>query len=271
MARAHVEHIHAPQIEVQPLWWPGWPGGAQVKLLSEDDVSGALTSLMLLPEGYARPAGRLHSDQELLVLSGSLAVGDVTMDRLTYRYVAPEMSEARWDVLEDAELLYMTRSGKPDLFTGNELTDGAGVLHIASAELPWKAVPFPGGPPGVEVALLRIDPVSAEVSMLARGNGPRTHHHWEYHDCTEEAYMIEGDITIGPGGLMSPGTYFWRPPYYTHGWSSSETTSLLYVHTGGQLINHYADSADRTPEENRAEWETQALRQLRAARAALLA
>jgi hypothetical protein len=252
MARAHVEHIHAPEIEAQQLSWPGWPSEATVKILSCDDESGALTALLSLPRGYGRPQGSVVADTELLILSGRLAIGGSVLGRLSYRYTPPSVAEPAWEAGEDTELLFMTRTGGPELNADADPVGAPGAVTLDGNDLPWGPSPIANGPPNSMVAMLRRDPDSGEMTALARGR-PRSHPVYEFHDCIEECFLIEGDITIGPGGEMRPGTYFWRPPYYTHGQARSETGSLLYVYTDSELINHFTDRMDRTPEENRAQ------------------
>ena len=52
---------------------------------------------------------------------------------------------------------------------------------------------------------------------------------------------------------MEAGSYFWRPPYVTHGpfYSRSGRVSLTWC--SGPLANHFVDDPRRTVEENRAE------------------
>jgi len=83
MGRAHVEHIHSPEIDATALVWSGWPPGAAVKILSVDDETGAQSSLVTLPSGYRRPIGLAHAETEALVISGTLRVGETTLPTLS--------------------------------------------------------------------------------------------------------------------------------------------------------------------------------------------
>ena len=64
--------------------------------------------------------------------------------------------------------------------------------------------------------------------------------------------MIEGDIWLGNSGVMRDGSYFWRPPFITHGPFYSETGALMLVWVPSSLVNHVPESAASTPEENLA-------------------
>ena len=75
----------------------------------------------------------------------------------------------------------------------------------------------------------------------------------EYHDCVEEAYLVEGDIRLQNSGNMTKGKYFWRPPYVAHGPFYSKGGMLALIYIDSPLINHFIDDPRRTVEENRAE------------------
>ena len=70
MARGWVELAHAPEIEPVPLPAEGWPLGAEIRVLSRDTDSGALTGLLRLPPGYRRGPGHLKIESEFFLLSG---------------------------------------------------------------------------------------------------------------------------------------------------------------------------------------------------------
>ena len=73
--RGWVELAHAPELPWEPAHGENWPFGAEVKVLSRDESSGALTGIVRLPEGYRRGAGHHEGATEYLVLSGGLRVG----------------------------------------------------------------------------------------------------------------------------------------------------------------------------------------------------
>lgn len=61
--------------------WMAHPGvhGARVKLLYRDAMSGLYTALVHLPQGVVLPAREHAAPEEVLVIEGSVTVGDVTM------------------------------------------------------------------------------------------------------------------------------------------------------------------------------------------------
>jgi hypothetical protein len=57
---------------------------------------------------------------------------------------------------------------------------------------------------------------------------------------------------------MNAGTYFWRPPFVTHGNGYRKMGGLLYVYTDSHLVNNFTDGFHRTPDENRQQLEREA-------------
>src|SRR5207248_3052235 len=129
---------------------------------------------------------------ELVVLSGSLRVGGRPLGRLSYEYVPPETAQESWEAAEPTELLFMTRMGPPDLVPGKGRAPTAGCVGLAADSLPWGPSPIPNGPPNIEAAILRMVDETGEMSLLTRGSGPRETPFYEYHDCVEECFLIDG-------------------------------------------------------------------------------
>jgi len=258
MGRAHVEHVHAPQLEAEPLAWDGWPEGASVKVLSSDLGTGALTALVMLPAGYRRPAALAPAKTEVLVVSGTLRVGDATFGRCSYLYAPAGSVHAAWESVTDTELLVMARTGPAHLKPTGQPPASAGTILLDGGPLPWGPTPVPNGPPATEVAILRRDEETGEMSVLVRKLGESVFPVFEFHECVEECFMLEGWLAIDnqatEGGDMHPGTYFWRPPFVTHGQSRSRA-ALFYIYTDVALVNRFTDGFHRTPQENRRQYE----------------
>jgi hypothetical protein len=254
MGRAHVEHIHSPEIDATPLEWSGWPAGASVKSLSVDEDTGALSSLVQLPAGYRRPISLAQAETEVLVISGVLRVGDATLPRPSFLYTPAGTAQESWEAIEDAELLFMTRTGPPGLAPASGPAGVDDVIVMAADELSWGPNPIADGPPRVEVAIQRMDPTTGEMSALVRHTGTNERTVFEYHDCVEEVFLLDGWLELQnsetEGGEMRPGSYFWRPPYVTHG-QSRNRDPFYYVYTDSRLVNRRTDGLHRTPEENR--------------------
>jgi hypothetical protein len=254
--------VHSPEIESHELTWRGWAEGAHVKILSRDDETGAVTVLLDLPSGYERAEGHHAGNCELVVLAGALEVGDRRLRRLSYVYSPPRAMQEPWRAAEATQVIFMTRTGPPELLRKGGGADVAGRIRLGGDELSWGASPIPNGPPNIEAAVLRLVAETGEMSLLTRGSGPRETPFFEYHDCVEECFLIDGgSITLDNSGTMRAGSYFWRPPYVTHGPVRTEGDTVLYVYTDSKLVNHYfTDDGNRTPEDNRREAEREAAR-----------
>jgi hypothetical protein len=74
----------------------------------------------------------------------------------------------------------------------------------------------------------------------------------EFHDCVEEIYLLDGDIRLGNSGLMTAGSYLWRPPFVTHGPFFSRSGGLMLVWVPSTLVNHVPSGPQASPEENLA-------------------
>jgi hypothetical protein len=75
----------------------------------------------------------------------------------------------------------------------------------------------------------------------------------EFHDTVEEMYQVVGDTTLRNSGRMDPGSYFWRPPYITHGPFSSEQGGIMYLYTDGKLVNYFTDDPEQSMAANIAQ------------------
>jgi hypothetical protein len=163
-----------------------------------------------------------------------------------------------WESITATELLYMARSGPADLAPTTDPPGTSTTVLLHGDRLPWGPTPVPNGPPRIEVAILRRVEQTGEMSILVREEGENVYPVFEFHECVEECFMLDGWLTLRnhetEGGDMYPGTYFWRPPYVTHGQSRSRD-SLFYVYTDVTLVNRFTDGFHRTPEENRRQHE----------------
>jgi ChrR Cupin-like domain len=251
MARGWVELAHAPEIEPVPLPAEGWPVGAEIRVLSQDTDSGAVTGLLRLPPGFRRGPGHLKIESEFFLLSGSLRIGGALHEFGFYDYAPPGSTHEPWSTEAGCELLLMARNGAPD-FVPLPGPDGVeGRIQLESEEMPWALSHVPGPPPGLIHKVLRIVDETGEMTVLACSVPHYDYPRLEFHDCVEEIYCVDGEIWLGNAGTMKAGSYLWRPPYITHGPFYSGPGSVILVWTPSTLINHYVDDPSRTPEENR--------------------
>jgi hypothetical protein len=251
MGREHVEHLHTPEVEPTEFGALNWPNGTEAIVLSRDEGTGGLTALLRLPAGYHRVAGTLGADSQYLILSGSLWTGETARVNGFYEFVPAGSGMPVWSTTEPCEIFFKVE-GDPTLDPGDApIADGH--LQIDSSRMPWMSNPVEGAAEGLVTKMLRFVEATGEMTAIV-ANPPRFDYpELEFHDCVEEMYLIEGDMRLANSGLMSPGSYFWRPGYITHGPFYSHTGSLMFLWTSGTLINHVPANPGSTPEENLAQ------------------
>ena len=124
---------------------------------------------------------------------------------------------------------------------------------LDTARMDWIISPIPGPPCGLLLKPLRVDSNSGASTFLS-GIVPQYHYPFiEYHRCVEESFLIRGDIRLGNSGLMTAGSYFYRPAYVSHGPFYSHAGKLGLSSTDGPLDNHYIDDPFRSAEQNFAD------------------
>jgi hypothetical protein len=128
-----------------------------------------------------------------------------------------------------------------------------GRIALDTERMPWAIARVPGPDPGLLSKTLRHGEQTGERTFLCSCVRRYDYSKLEYHDCVEESFCIEGEIWMGSSGTMRAGSYFWRPPYVTHGPFYSREGMVALFTTDGPLVNHYVDDPRRTPDENRAE------------------
>jgi hypothetical protein len=256
MARGHIEIIQASEVAPAEMPGSGWPPGARVRVLSDDSDTGALTAVVSLPAGYRRGSGSLEAASDLFLISGTMRFGPTVRAPGFYQHTPAQATAEQWAASTDCELLLLS-AGPPD-FTPGDPASGPpdGQINLDTETMPWARGRHPGPPPGLFSKTLRHDPETGARVFLCGCVRRYDYPMIEYHDCHEEAYHIAGDMRMGTSGLMSPGSYFWRPPYVTHGPFYSHAGMIALMTVDGPLVNHYVTDPRRTPEENRAEAQT---------------
>lgn len=253
MGRGHVEILHEADVPYAALAAEGWPIGAELKRLSHDPETGALTGLLRLPPGYRRPRGHHTTQTELFVIDGSVRVGDAVREWGYYEFSPAETTHEPWTSDGGATVVLFTR-GRPDFVPAPDRGAG-GRIALDTERIPWSISNVPGPDPGMLSKTLRHSDDTGERVFLCCCVRRYDYAKLEYHDCIEESFCIEGEITMGSSGQMRAGSYFWRPPYLTHGPFYSREGMISLFTVDGPLLNHYVDDPRRTAQENRAEAE----------------
>jgi hypothetical protein len=250
VSRGHVEFAHAPEVSEQTLPAAGWPAGATARVLSTDSGTGAFSGVVSLPPGYRRPAGHFRTETECLVLSGSVRVDEESRGVGYYEYAPAGSDHAPWSTETGAELLLLARGGRADFHSAASGNGREGRIELETERMEWIVSPVPGPPEGMVLKILRHVESTGEMTALCSSVPHYDYPMLEFHDCVEEIYLIEGDIWLGNSGLMTAGSYLWRPPFITHGPFFSRTGALMLVWVPSTLVNHVPAAPESTPEEN---------------------
>lgn len=248
--RGHRELVHAHTVASGPVPASGWTADATVRVLSANPLSGAFSGLLRLPKGFRRPAGWFGVDTEWLVLSGWLWVGRELRNYGTYDWAPAGSGQEELVVLEDAEILFMPRTGAPDFTAGAAPNGDEGVIRVATEEIPWVRAQTKNAPEYGRSKYMRRDPQTGAMSAVIWSPPGARHPKIEFHDTVEEMFQIVGDTTLRNSGRMDAGSYFWRPPYITHGPFSSDQGGIMYLYTDGKLVNYFTDNPEQPLAEN---------------------
>lgn len=253
--RGWIELAHAPQIEWEPMPAEGWPVGPQAKVLSRDAADGAFSGVVRLPAGYRRPLGHHAATIEVVILSGTLRLGDGVHGLGWYGYLPAGCTSSAWTAESEVELLFFARTGAPHFRPEPGPNGHEGVVAIDTETVEWNASTRDGIAPGLSHKLLRFDPETGEGCFLGAAVPTWQSPYLEFHHTIEEIYCVSGDINLGNSGRMEAGSYLWRPPFITHGSFWSDNGSVIVVWVDGHLVNHPPERPDSTPEENRRAFE----------------
>lgn len=252
MARPHIEVLHAPDVPATALE-RGWPAGAELRTLSVDDETGALTGVITLPPGYRRLGGHVVTSYDLFILGGTLRIGSVVRECGYFEHAPARATQEPWTTQGGVEFLLMAHQASPQFVPEPGVAPEATYLQIDTELLRWDLSPIPGPPPGHFIKVLRHSEDTGEALSLFKLPPRYDYPLLEYHDCTQEVFYIDGDMWSGNGGLHRAGSYIWRPPYVTHGPFYTHSGCILLSFTDSPLVDRYAPDPRRTPEENRHE------------------
>lgn len=251
MARPHIEFADANALEWQPF--PLWnDGGVQMRLLSEDDETGACTLVLDFPAGWQREqSGYNTAAEELFVLRGDFTIGDTPYSTSCYTYIPAGMLSANAAAGPDGCTLLAMYDARPRFIAATESLPDAKteqyVRLLDTKEMSWRGPHGDGEQPseaGIMVKILRQDPASGATSWVLGILPGWRENRTERHPVVEESYKLTGDMLLGPRGLMTPGCYFWRPPGVQHGPLYTVTGTMSFCRSTGQLSTVYEPVAE---------------------------
>jgi len=236
MARPHVEYLQSQSLPWQPSPWPHL-AGCHLKVLSRDPVSGAASLLVRFPARWqSTTPGFLSTGEELFVLEGALDVDGRRWGPDCYGWF-PIGSGYSSRATPDGAVALVFYDAEP-AWTPEAAAPAEAAVFVDAYDMPWEPMsirPVPGiwGPNN---KILRGRPGAESLTMLAAFPAHMHPDHWvgaqEVHPCTEELFLLSGDI-LSNVGQMYPGAYFWRPPGISHGPFGSRGGSLALLRTKG--------------------------------------
>jgi hypothetical protein len=239
MARDWIEFVQTQNIPWSPhdLW--GLRPGVEVRVLSMDPETGACSLMVRYPAGFAAEGGALTADEEFLVLSGSLALGDTGYGDRAYAhlpagFLAGDLTSERGATVLTFFSARPARTDTPANYDPARLVE-----HLDSYAVPYTGNFHPEFPPGAGRKVLFTDPHTHETSWILGTLPMRWAERAEKHPVVEEMYLLSGEVH-GDRGVMRPGAYFWRPGGIAHGPYGTLTGNLYFFRTqGGGLTTEY--------------------------------
>jgi len=251
VARPHILFVQAQSLPWSASGFANLGVLVDVKVLSRDADTGAVTEIMRLPRGMRLP-GPVHFGCafEFLVLDGAFAVGDQIYGKDSYAYLPAGYTWSAMSSDGGAVILAMF-SVAPSLNRGEAANFDSRRLikHLDAYQMEWKTGTegsVTGKPlsPTIFTKKLRVDPDTQEQTFLYAALPhhlpPKVMPGKFTHPMIEEIFVLSGEYVFGDAGKMGPGAYCWWRENEWHGPAGSETgyNLLIRVH-GGPLVNRF--------------------------------
>jgi hypothetical protein len=246
MARPHIEWIQAQALSWQSEILPA-RDGAEAKILSRDEESGALTCILRYPPGYRRGPEWLSADEEFWVLDGAVEVDGLAYGEHCYAHLPREMPRSGFAAPDGAVVLTFF-SAMPVATgggVGRDFDERRLVRRIDAADNVWDgdfaAMGLESMRSTARMRTLRQDPDSGEITYLTATIPFRLGQRSERHPVVQEFFLLSGELA-GDRGTMQAGAYCWRPPMVKHAPYGSWTgTLLLFRSVGGPQTTLWED------------------------------
>lgn len=245
MGRAHIEFIQQQDISWEVAALGAGTAPVERKMLSRDDGTGAETVLMRLAAGWRTSGLRAAPDAcELFVLHGrlqlSIGPAKVALARGGYLRIEASGLPVALEARRSTELLWLSAIGREIPAQGS--TGATPFTFVDSEAVAWETPWVTGPEPGLRIKLLWRSEATGAYSRLIQAAPGWREQRLEHHDCIEEVYLIEGDMTMGALGTMGAGAYIWRPAGIKHGPMQTRRGGVMFIRTDGPLVNYYTDA-----------------------------
>ena len=225
MGRRHIE-FHQAYEQPKVTHASGPLAGAVEQRQSEDDETGAFTSLVTFPAGWKGDWSGIARPFELFGLRGEGVLAGEPFRAGVYAYGPSGREGATLEATTEVHALLMVEAE-------DETPAGGRVELQDTNEMKWADHGVQGVPPGLVIKLLRVDEASGDWTWVAAGPAGWQEDRAEIHPTVEEALLLTGDILLGHRGVMSPGSYFWRVPNVEHGPMVTLDGSTIFFRTKG--------------------------------------
>ncbi|MDE0679029.1 MAG: DUF4437 domain-containing protein [Gammaproteobacteria bacterium] len=228
MTRPRVEFLRLDGVTLTPSSAPAFGHGLRAAVLSAQSGEPGARSLLVRAERYwcLHDSGVLESDLEILLLEGDLRLGECEFVRGSYAFLPRGLA------VDGAE----TRSGFTALWMGEGRAGLSQYSEPAAAyreelktgpldvnAIAWQPVPdFPGrtseeAGSGLKVRRLRSDPDTGAYTLMTHQAPGWCDPRLEAHETWEELVLLQGDYLMGETGMITSGSYIFRPGEKPHG------------------------------------------------------
>ncbi len=247
MPRPHTEFIHAQDLDWRTGVWPGALSGVGCKILSEDTATGACSTVLQYPAGWAqKDALHFGADHEFLVLDGSISINGQDYPFDSYGYLPAGFTHDNWHTDGGAVVLSFF-SGTPEATPGPGNTTSDAIPYLYLHDMKWTTADVDPDLDFLRIAhkVLRKDEDSGETTLLLNCGAQSHPEGWTEaalaHPCVEEMFLLSGDI-IAERGIMHAGCYFWRPANIWHGPFGSRNGNVCLIRfMEGHHVNNWGD------------------------------
>lgn len=245
MTRSWIEFVQSQNLPWQSDALAGFRPGVEMKILSKDDQTGALSCVMRYPPDFHLPTVAMSVDNELLVLSGELQIGEYRHGPFGYAHLPSGFcARTHWQSPRGAMVLEFF-SGHPETVPTSYSFDAERlVIGLDGMSAPYTGNFHPEFPLGAGRKILYSDPDTNDTTWLLGTLPLRWGERSEVHPTVEEMFLLAGEVH-GNRGIMRPGAYVWRPANEPHGPYGTLTGNLFFFRAkGGGLSTKYVEPED---------------------------
>ena len=228
MSRPRVEFLRLDGVAMTPSAAPGFGHGLRAAVLSAQPGDSGASTLLVQAEPWwcSHDGGALENDLEILLLEGDLRLGECAFARGSYAFLPRGLPLDGAESRGGFNALWMSegRSGlSRDSDPAAACEEGRMVGPLDVNAQAWQPVPdFPGrtseeAGSGLKVRRLRSDPDTGAYTLMTCQEPGWCDPRLEAHETWEELVLLQGDYLMGETGMITSGSYIFRPGEKPHG------------------------------------------------------